>query len=93
MSIDGLGEDAYLGPRLGNGTQVVDQVCLGHTDTGIANGENVILLVGDDANVQLLFILESGRIGQRSISNFIERIRAVRDQFTQEDLLVGIESI
>ena len=44
----GEGLHEGLGSGLGDGTEVVDEVGLGHADTGILNGEGVVGLVGDE---------------------------------------------
>ena len=51
-SLDGLHES--LGARLGDGSKVVHQVALGHTDTGVNDGEGVVGLVGLEVNEQVL---------------------------------------
>ena len=84
---------AYLCAGLGDGTKVVDHVCLRHAHTGVAYNEHFILLIRDDSDVKLLLGLEGSRVCQRRITNFIERVRSVRDQFTKENLFVGIESV
>lgn len=43
-----------LGSRLGNGSQVVDKVGLGHTDTSIAQSQHLVLNVRNDLNEQVL---------------------------------------
>ena len=48
----------HLCAGLGNSTQVVDKVSLGHTNTGITNGEGLVLLVGCNADVKLLLGVE-----------------------------------
>lgn len=48
----------YFGTRLGDCTKVVDEIGLGHTDTGITDGENLVVLVRDDPDVQLPLGLE-----------------------------------
>ena len=83
----------YLGSGLGNGTKVVDHVSFGHTDTGIPDTEDLVLLVGTDADVKLLFGVEDGGIGQGRVTDFVESIRTVGDQFTQKDLLIGVEGV
>mmetsp|Transcript_32551 Transcript_32551/g.54503 ORF Transcript_32551/g.54503 Transcript_32551/m.54503 type:complete len:452 (-) Transcript_32551:35-1390(-) len=82
-----------LGTRLGNGTQVVDQVGLGHTDTGIFNGESVVGLVGNKLDLKFRISIEDGWIGQRLVSNLIQCIGGVGDEFTQKDLLVGVKGV
>lgn len=82
-----------LGTGLGDGTQVVDEVGFGHTDTGITNGEDLVLLVGDDADEEFLASIKSGGVGQGCITDFVEGIGAVGNQLSKEDLLVGVERV
>ena len=53
---EGLHEGFCAG--LCDGTEVVDQVGLGHTDTGIPDGEGALLLVGGDPDVEVLLSLQ-----------------------------------
>ena len=66
---------------------------LGHADTGIADGQGLVLLVGDDTDVELLLGIESGGVSQRLVPDFVDGIGGVGDDFTKEDLLVGVESV
>ena len=70
--------ETHFCARLGDRTEVVDQVGFGHTNTGITNREDLVLLVRGDADVKLLARVEDGGIGQRCIPNFVKRI-GVRD--------------
>ena len=54
----------YLSTRLGNGAKVVDHVGLGHTDTRIADGQDLVLLVRDDANEKLLSAVKDRGVSQ-----------------------------
>ena len=83
----------YLCSGLGDGTKVVDEVSLGHTNTGIADGKDLVLVVGGDADVEVLSAVEDGGVGEGSITDFVNGIRAVGNQFTKENLLVGVESV
>ncbi len=83
----------HLRARLGDSTQVVDEVGLGHTDTGIPDAENFVLFLRGYPDVKLLLGLESGGVGQRSITDFVQGIGAIGDQFAQENLLVGVEGV
>ncbi len=47
-----------LGARASNGSQVVDEIGLGHTNTGIADGECLGLLVRDDVDAEVLAAVE-----------------------------------
>jgi hypothetical protein len=55
-SLDGLHES--LGARLGDGSQVVHEVTLGHTDTGVDDTQSVVGLVGLQVNEQVLLGLQ-----------------------------------
>ena len=83
----------YLCSGLGDGTKVVDKIGLGHTDTRVDDGENLVLLVGDDPDAELLSGIEDGGVGKGGIADLVERVGRVRDQFTEEDLLVGVEGV
>ena len=83
----------YLCSGLGDGTKVVDEVGLGHTDTGIDDGEDFVLLVGDDLNDKILARVKDGWVGEGRITDFVEGIGRVGDEFTEEDLLVGVEGV
>ena len=84
---------ANLCARLGDSTEVVDHIGLGHTDTSITDGEDLVLLVGGDTNVEILLGVELGGVGKRGIADFVEGIGAVRDKFSKENLLVRVESV
>ena len=84
---------AYLGAGLGDRTEVVDEVGLGHADTGVADAKDLVLLLGGDADVELLLGLEDGGVGEGRIADFVEGVGAVGDEFTKEDLLVGVEGV
>lgn len=49
----------YFCARLGDGPEVVDHVGLGHTNTGITDGKDFVLLVRDDADVELLLRVQN----------------------------------
>ena len=86
-------KETHLRARLGDGTEVVDHVGFGHTDTSITDGEGLVLLVGGDANVQFLLGVELARVGERGVSDFVEGIGAVRNQLSEENFLVRVESV
>jgi hypothetical protein len=83
----------YFCARLGDGTEVVDHVGFGHADTSVTDDKELALLVWDDPDVEFLFMFERRGIGERLVADFVEGIRAVRDQFSEEDLFVGVESV
>ena len=82
-----------LSTRLCDGTEVVDEIRFGHTNTGITDRENFVLLVRDDANVKVATGFKDGGVGEGCITDFVESIGTVRNQFTKEDLLVAVEGV
>jgi ribosomal protein S15P/S13E len=83
-----------LGTGASDGTEIVHEVGLGHTDTGIDDCDGVVGLVGHDANVQALGVSsELGLVRQTFVANLVQRIRSVRDHFTKENLFVAVESV
>ena len=89
----GCARHTYLRAGLGDGTKVVDEVGLGHTDTGIDDGEDFVLLVGDDLNDKILARIKDGWVGEGRVTDLVEGIGGVGDEFPKEDLLVRVESI
>ena len=83
----------HLRSGLGDGSEVVDEVGLGHADTGVADAEELVLLLGGDADVELFLGLKDGGVSERLVADFVESIGTVGNQFTKEDLLVGVESV
>ena len=82
-----------LGAGVGDGTEVVDEVGLGHTDTGIADGEGLVGLIGDDLDVEVLAGVELGGVGEGLVTDLVEGIGGVGNQLTKEDLLVLVEGV
>ena len=80
---------------LGDRTEVVHQVVLRHPDASVANREHLALLVSLDANVEIGVFAASQLllVGERHESNLVQRIRAVRDQFAQENILVRVQRV
>ena len=66
---------------------------LGHTDTGITDGEGLGLSVGDQVDAEILARVELGGVGQGLIADLVQSIGGVGDQLTQENLLVGVDSV
>lgn len=63
-----------LGARLGNGTQVVNEVCFGHANSSINDGQGPVSLVGDDVNFQILATVQLGGISQTFIADFVQSL-------------------
>lgn len=83
----------YLCPGLGNGTKVIDHISLGHANATIAEGEDLVFLVWGYANEELLLGLENGGLSEGGVANLVKSIRTIRDEFTEENFFVGVESV
>lgn len=83
----------YLGAGLGDGTKVVDEVGLSHTDTSVDDRQDFVLFVGNDADVEVLAGLQDGGVGEGRITDLVEGIRRVGDNLPEEDLLVRVEGV
>lgn len=66
---------------------------LGHTDTGITDGQGLGLLVGDDVNAQVLARVELAGVGQGLVADLVQGIGGVGNKFSQEDFLVGVDGV
>jgi hypothetical protein len=89
--LDGLHE--LLGARVGNGTEAVDQVALGHADAAVLDRQCVLLLVGSDVDEQLGLRCQLALVSKTLVTDLVQRIASVRDQFSQEDFLVAVERV
>ena len=66
-----------LSSTLGDGTQVVDKVSLGHTDSGVSDSQGIVILVGHDLNFELFAAVQLGWVGQTLVTNFVESLKIV----------------
>ena len=88
-----MSERKYLRPGLGNGTKVVDHVGLGHANAAVADGEDLIIFVRNYTNKELLLGLKDRGVGEGGIANFVQRVGAIGNDFTEENLFVGVEGV
>lgn len=56
-------------------------------------GEGVASFVGDDFNFEGGLVLCDIWVGEGSVSDFIEGIRCIGDEFSKEDFFVGVEGV
>jgi hypothetical protein len=66
---------------------------LGHTNTGITDGEGLVLKVGDDVNAEVLARLELGGVAQSLVADLVQSIRGIGNKFSKEDFLVGVDGV
>mmetsp|Transcript_18093 Transcript_18093/g.30891 ORF Transcript_18093/g.30891 Transcript_18093/m.30891 type:complete len:540 (-) Transcript_18093:58-1677(-) len=88
---DGLHE--VPGAGLGDGSEVVDEVALGHSDSTVVDGEGVVSLVRNDPDFEVGLGLELLGLRDRVVPDLVEGVGGVGDELSQEDLLVGVEGV
>mmetsp|Transcript_9165 Transcript_9165/g.19222 ORF Transcript_9165/g.19222 Transcript_9165/m.19222 type:complete len:207 (-) Transcript_9165:15-635(-) len=92
----GSGRESFhesLGSGFSNGSEVIDQIGLGHTNTGILDGKGVVSLVGNKLDLELGFGIQDRGIRQGLVSDLIQRIGSIGDQFTKENFLVRVKGV
>ncbi len=75
-----------FGATFGDGTQVIDQLLSGHTDSIVRNGNSLLGVVDVDVNDQII-----PQLGNEPL--FLESIRGIGEEFSQEDLLVSVQRL
>ena len=78
---------------MGDGAQVLLQLFFGHADAVIGDSQQAIVLVAGEQDAEIALVHAHGGIGQALIIKFVDGIRSVGDQLTQEDLLVGVDGV
>ena len=78
---------------VGNGTQILLQLFLGHTDTVILHGQDAVFLIAGDEDAEIALVHAHGGIGQALIVQLINGVRSIGDQLPQEDLFIGIDGV
>ena len=64
-----------------------------HANAVVADGQGARRLVSANPDLQIGVTLQQGRIRQRLKAQLVRRIRRVRDQLAQKDLLVRIQGV
>lgn len=59
------------------------QVSLGHADTRVADGQVASLLVGRDANVEVLLRIEYAWVGEGGVAYLVQSVGGVGDELSQ----------
>lgn len=71
-----------LGSGLCDGSQVIDEVSLGHADSSVNNGQCAFMLVGNDVNLEVLPTVQFRWISQTFISDFVKGLQHKKDKNT-----------
>lgn len=64
-----------LGSWLCNGSQVIDEISLGHADASIDNGQCALMIIGNDVNLEVLSTVQFRWISQTFISDFVKGLQ------------------
>ena len=81
------------GAGLGDGAQVLFHVLSGHADAVVGNGQDPVFCIRGNGDGKLIPIQAHLVIGQGSISQLVNGIRGVGDNFPKEDLPMGINRV
>jgi hypothetical protein len=93
ISTSGKGFHESLSTGFGDGTEIVDQITLGHTNTSIFDSKGVVGFVWNQTDFKVGFGVHDGGISQRLIPDLIKGIGGIGDQLSQEDFLVGVKGV
>src|SRR6266853_1928401 len=80
-------------PGLGDGADVVDHFLARHADAVVRYREGARLLVVGNADLEVGIRAVRGVAGKRLEAQLVGRVRGVRDQLPQEDLLVAVQGV
>ena len=78
---------------VGNGTQILLQLFLGHTNAVILHGQDAVFLIAGDEDAEIALVHAHGGVGQALIIQLINGVRSVGNQLPQEDFLIGIDGV
>ena len=93
LLVTGQALQELRGAGPGDGAEVLDQFIVTHTDAVIGDGDGPLLLVDRKFDAETGPAGQQVGIGQRQISQLVAGIGGVRNQFTQEYLLVGVQGV
>ena len=93
IGTSGDGFHESTGSGLGNCSEIVDEIRLLHTNTSILDGQRVVGAIWNDLNFEIWLSLELFWLNNSLVSDFVESVGTVGDELSQEDLLVGVESV
>ena len=74
-----------------DGAEVFDQFAMCHADAEVLNGNGAGFFIGGDLNLQVEVRIEDVFFGDLSMAQLFGCVRGVRDQFEDEDFLIGVK--
>merc|ERR1712039_725786 len=82
-----------FGTRLGNGTKIVDELILRHSNARVVNTHGGVGLIWNDLDEEVWLRFNLLWVGDRLIADLVQGIRRIGDNFTQEDFLIRVEGV
>ena len=78
---------------MGNRAQILDQLLPVHTNAGVADRQRLVFPVRPQDDSQFSVSIRHVRVGQHFKLNAVECVRAIGNQFPQENLPLGVEGV
>ena len=82
-----------VGAAGGDNAQVVLQLVRVHTDAVVADGEGAVFLVNGQGDGEILPLEPHVLVCQGQITQLVDGVGGVGDDFPQEDLLMGVDGV
>ena len=79
--------------RAGDRAQILDQVVAVHADAVVADRQQALGLVGQDADLELGVVAQQLGLAQGLVAELVARVGRVADQLAQEDLALLVERV
>jgi hypothetical protein len=76
--------------RVGNDTQVLDEISFVHAYSTVLKGNHVVEFINSDFDVQVLLSFEFFWGSDGQVFYFVESVRGVGDQFLQKDIFIQL---
>ncbi len=82
-----------LRARVGDGAEILDQLLPAHPDAEVLDGDRLGLVVRRDVDLEFQLFVEDLLLRELRMTEFFQRVRCVRHQLTDEDLLFRVERV
>ena len=63
-----------LRSTLGDGSQIIDKICLGHTNPGVYDRQGTVTFVRNKLNLEFFSAVKLRRICQTLVANFVQSL-------------------
>merc|ERR1719474_1898837 len=76
-----------------DGSEIVDEIGFGHADAGVPKRQSLVLRIRNNPDLELFAGVEFAGFCEGFISDFVQGVRGIGDQLSEENLFVGVESV